>query len=324
MLLIKNIILSALFASVSCYELKYFNLSPTNPPITHTNMTQLFELCFANTSNPIVITENLVETFLKNLPITIKAPVVIINENFIAKNIQLYYPTYPMYILSVSSGKEMLQLLLRLIYSPSWSLKSLFFVIFETENSCERSLEIFTVLWQVGLLSSIMVCSRTGNETSLYTYNPFTNRAPNPWVKSNINYLPFTFYNQSFTNDHKICESLFFDKTQMLDGYPVKVATTDKATAFYFNFIFSLINMTQQATYFGDDVTSMYASLLNGNNDFTTVYNRYYSEHIAICTVPSHTKIFITENVVKYVSMIITWIYPRLYDILPQDYNREI
>ncbi|XP_057318986.1 uncharacterized protein LOC130663642 isoform X2 [Microplitis mediator] len=205
MMLIKSIVLSALFASVSCYEFKNFKSSSTNPPITHTDMAQLFELCFANTSNPIAITENLVETFQKNLPITIKAPVIIINENFISKDIQLYYPTYPMYILSVSSAQEMFELLSKLLSSPLWSLKSSFFVVFEPEKYCVHSWEFLDALWQLGLLSCIIVCSNNDNETSLYTYNPFTNRAPDPWVETNISWLdrrnlPLTLYNQSFSN----------------------------------------------------------------------------------------------------------------------------
>ncbi|XP_057321697.1 uncharacterized protein LOC130665374 isoform X2 [Microplitis mediator] len=252
---------------------------------------QLFELCFANTSNPIAITENLVETFHKNLSITIKAPVVIINENFISKDIQLYYPTYPMYILSVSSDRDLWKIVEKLHFSPLWSQKSMFFVIFNTENSCERSVDILSVLWDAELLSIIVVCSRTGNETSLYTYNPFTNRAPNPWIKINMNLIdwrnrPLTLYNQSLTNDHKICESLFFDKTQVLDGYPVNIAARDKISTFYYDSLFNSINMTPQATYFGSDVLSLYLSLVNESNDVSTIYNPYYNDPSIFRTVP--------------------------------------
>ncbi|XP_057327498.1 uncharacterized protein LOC130668943 isoform X2 [Microplitis mediator] len=255
MMLIKSIILSALFASVSCYEFKNFKLSSPNPPITHTDMALLFELCFANTSNPIVITENLVETFHKNLPITIRAPVIIINKNFIAKKIQLYYPTYPMYILSVSSATEMSELLSKLVFSPLWSLKSVFFVIFEPEKHCVHSWEFLDVLWQLGLLSCIIVCSNTNNETSLYTYNPFTKRAPDPWVEANISWLdrrnlPLTLYNQSFSNDYKICETLFFDKTKVLDGYPVKIGSTKLRKSKNLDTILDSLNMTRQTILF--------------------------------------------------------------------------
>ncbi|XP_057318867.1 uncharacterized protein LOC130663586 [Microplitis mediator] len=304
MMLMKNIILSALFASVSCVEFKNSNLSPTNPPITHTNMAQLFELCFANTSNPIVITENLVETFHKNLSVTIKAPVVIINENFIAKDIQLYYPTYPMYILSVSSYAELVKVLLRAIRLPLRSEKSIFFVIYETENSCERSWEILATLWRALLLSCIVVCSRTGNETSLYTYNPITRRAPDPWVDISMHFSdnrnrPVFLYNQTFTNDYKICETLFFDKTKILDGYPVKVAKIGNNYA-DMNLTFDSLNIKQESTEFGiKDVHSLLALLNNGTYDVLAFYTVGLF-HNFLHTVPlmyEGSFIVVTQNV---------------------------
>ncbi|XP_057318845.1 uncharacterized protein LOC130663568 [Microplitis mediator] len=275
MMLTKNIVLITLFVSVSCYELKNSNSSTKIPPIAHTDMAQLFELCFANTSNPIAITENLVETFHKNLPITMKAPVIIINENFIAKKIQLYYPTYLMYILSVSSAQEMHELLSKLVFSPLWSLKSLFFVIFESEKHCERSWKIFNELWLAQLLSCIVVCSPTGNETSLYTYNPFTNRAPDPWVETNRSWLdrrnlPLTLYNQSFSNDYKICETVFFDKTKVLDGYPVKIGSPNFRKSTNLDTMLDSLNMTRQTILLDfHNFTKVLKLLFNRNYDLT-------------------------------------------------------
>ncbi|XP_057339964.1 uncharacterized protein LOC130677280 [Microplitis mediator] len=293
MMLMKNIILSALFASVSCYEFKNFKLSSTNPPITHTNMAQLFELCFANTSNPIVITENLVETFHKNMPITIRAPVVIINKNFIRKNIQLYYPTHPMYILSVSSYGEMFELLQKLIHLPFWSQKSIFFVIFETTRACERSWEMIYALSMAELLSCIIVCSRTGNTTSLYTYNPFTRRAPNPWVEVNFDLVdwrgrPLTLYNQSFSNDHKICETLLFDKTKFLDGYPVIIAAQSKLSPLILNYTFTSLNMTQKVINLNSD-DSIHLSVINRVCDISQLYSPNIDPRI-VHTVPVITE----------------------------------
>ncbi|XP_057325907.1 uncharacterized protein LOC130667970 [Microplitis mediator] len=295
MMFMRNVILSALFASVSCYELKNDNLPPKNPPITYTDMAQLFELCFGNTSNPIAVTENLVETFHKNLPITIKAPVIIINKNFIAKKIQLYYPTYPMYILSVSSAEEIFVFLLKLDHSPSWSRKSKFFVIFETNKPCVHSWKILERLWQFKVLSSIVACSGTSNKTSLYTYNPFTKRAPDPWVNTNMYYFDFEnrpvfLFNQSFSNDHKICATLFFDKTEFLDGYPVNIAATYDNTDLLLSVIFNSLNMTPQVTYFNDNVLKLFRSIEFGYNDIVTSY-KYNMDPRSVGTVPLEREI---------------------------------
>ncbi|XP_057318857.1 uncharacterized protein LOC130663576 [Microplitis mediator] len=296
MMLIKTIILSGWFASVSCYEFKNFKLPSTNPPITDTDMAQLFELCFANTTNPIVITENLVETFHKNLPITIRAPVIIINENFIAKDIQLYNPTYPMYILSVSSAKEMFKLLVKLHHSPLWSRKSKVFVIFETDKPCVNSWEILKRLWRFQVLSSIIACSGTSNETTLFTYNPFTKRAPDPWVDNNMYYFdfynrPVFLFNQSFSNDHKICETLFFDKTEFLDGYPVNIAATYSTTDLLLRVVFNSLNMTPQVTYFGNNIHKLFWSIVTEKNDICTSY-KYDMDPRSVDTVPLKREIY--------------------------------
>ncbi|XP_057334758.1 uncharacterized protein LOC130673659 [Microplitis mediator] len=275
MISMRNIILSVWFASVSCCEFENFNLSVTDTPITHINVAQLFQLCYANTSNPIAITENLAKTLHKNLADTIKAPVIIINDEFISKDIQLYFPTYPMYILSVSSYKELNALLRKLIFSPFWSIQSTFFMIVESVESCEEdSIRVLGRLWRLELLSCVAVCSSTGAETTLYTYNPFTKRAPDPWIEIEKNWLdhrrrPVTLYKQSFTNDHNICANLTFDKTKLLDGYPGTIAATNLFnTGFCFLETFASLNMTPQLTEFRDP-TLVASSIINGKRDIS-------------------------------------------------------
>ncbi|XP_057325427.1 uncharacterized protein LOC130667677 [Microplitis mediator] len=283
---IRYIILSVWFASVSCYEFENFNLSVTDTPITHIDVAQLFQLCYANTSNPIAITENLAKTLHKNLSDSTKAPVIIINDNFISKDIQLYYPTYPMYILSVTSQMELDALLSKLMSSPFWSIQSAFFVIFETVKSCEEdSFQVLGLLWEFELLSCVVVCSSTSAETTLYTYNPFTKRAPDPWIEIEKNWFdhrrrPVTFYKQSFTNDHIICANLTFDKTQLLDGYPVTIAMTNGFHAsFYFIETFASLKMTSQLTDFRDPVL-VAKSIINTERDIST---ELYADYLIKC-----------------------------------------
>ncbi|XP_057331399.1 uncharacterized protein LOC130671492 [Microplitis mediator] len=286
MISMRNIILSVWFASVSCCEFENFNLSVTDTPITHINVAQLFQLCYANTSNPIAITENLAKTLHKNLADTIKAPVIIINDEFISKDIQLYFPTYPMYILSVSSYKELNALLRKLIFSPFWSIQSTFFVIVESVESCEMdSIRVFGKLWRLELLSCVVVCSSTGAETTLYTYNPFTKRAPDPWIEIEKNWFdyrrrPLTFYKQSFTNDHNICANLTFDKTKLLDGYPGTIAVTNLFDrSFYIIETFASLNMTPQMTNFVDPIL-VARSIIDGKRDIS---KELFSDYVIQC-----------------------------------------
>ncbi|XP_057326085.1 uncharacterized protein LOC130668068 [Microplitis mediator] len=275
---IGNIILSVWFASASCYEFE--NLPVTDTPITQVHVAQLFKLCYANTSNPIAITENLAETLHKNLSDTTKAPVIIINAEFVLKNIPPYFPTHPMYILSVSSHRKLFAIFNKLKFAPFWSIQSTFFVIVESVESCEKDFIIFlVVLGQFTLFSCVVLCSNTGGETTLYTYNAFTKRAPDPWIAMNVSGFfqrgrPVTFYKQSFTNDHNMCESLTFDKTEVLDGYPVKVAKMrDLRMPSYFPFLFSFLNITPQVTVFPNDPYLVTHSLRESHEISTLIYD---------------------------------------------------
>ncbi|XP_057328482.1 uncharacterized protein LOC130669541 [Microplitis mediator] len=278
MISMRYIILSVWFASVSCYKFKNFNLPLEDTPITHTDMAQLFQFCYANKSNPIIITENLAKTLHRKLADSIKAPVIIINDEFISKDIQLYYPTYPMYILSMTTQMELDALLSKLMSSPFWSIQSAFFVIVESVKSCEKdSIGVLGLLWRYEMLSCVVVCSSTGTETTLYTYNPFTKRAPDPWIEIKKNWFdhhqrPVTFYKQIFTNDHNICANLTFDKTKVLDGYPAKIATTEaQLTQLTFFEVFTSLNMTPQMTDFGSDLLLLVLSILNNTQDTSTI-----------------------------------------------------
>ncbi|CAD6212773.1 GSCOCG00012816001-RA-CDS [Cotesia congregata] len=107
-------------------------------------------------------------------------------------------------------------------------MKSTFFVIGKANKFCRDSAVILEEMWKFELLSSFVVCSKTNNQTMLYTYNPYTNRATDSWVavrnKENSK-RRWTLYKKAFINDPKICKTLKFDKTQFMDRYPVKIIT---------------------------------------------------------------------------------------------------
>ncbi|KAH0556123.1 hypothetical protein KQX54_000493, partial [Cotesia glomerata] len=158
---------------------------------------------------------------------TVKSPILVINEDFLPRDTQLYYPTHPLYILSVDTTGQLQNLLMLLKSSPFWNIKSTFFIIGKANKFCRDSAMILKEMWKFELLSSFVVCSKTNNQTMLYTYNPYTNRAPNSWVavrnKENSK-RRWTLYKKTFINVNPIiCKTLNFDKTQFMDRYPVKI-----------------------------------------------------------------------------------------------------
>ncbi|CAD6208684.1 GSCOCG00010657001-RA-CDS [Cotesia congregata] len=178
---------------------------------------------------------------------TVKSPILVINEDFLPRDTQLYYPTHPLYILLTDTTGQLRNLLMLLKSSPFWNMKSTFFVIGKANKFCRDSAAILKEMWKFELLSSFVVCSKTNNQTMLYTYNPYTSRVPlDSWVavrnKENSN-RRWTLYKKAFINDPRICKSFNFDKTKFMNGYPVKIIKSDNIVRTLENLVFSSLNM---------------------------------------------------------------------------------
>ncbi|CAG5075293.1 Protein of unknown function, partial [Cotesia congregata] len=77
------------------------------------------------------------------------------------------------------------------------------------------------------LLSSFYLCLRSQNYIMVYTFNPFTNYAPHPWKEVEVTNKPdprWTSYNLRLTQDNDMCRLLQFDKSKLLNGYPVRIS----------------------------------------------------------------------------------------------------
>ncbi|XP_057340080.1 uncharacterized protein LOC130677357 [Microplitis mediator] len=277
-----------------------FNELLYKPPRTHeTYMGQLLKLCYAERSNPVVITSNLID-IIDEIPVdNIEFPVMAIDTDFKSKDIQIFNPSYPLYILSTDSIDQLQTLLNELKSTPTWSIVSIFFIVGSIESNCRNASEVLQLLWTMELLSSFYVCIEPNNDKMIYTYNPYTNRAPEPWENVDIIDKPndrWTLYKQLFSqNDKKFCQSLSFDKTKALDGYEVKAVgeaiswtnisrnETYNTSSFentllntekmFFKTLFSKLNVTpiinydDEGFYENGSASGYVKSLINGTHD---------------------------------------------------------
>ncbi|XP_057323179.1 uncharacterized protein LOC130666327 [Microplitis mediator] len=215
----------------ACSENRIFDkFDSGNSSISWNKMGGLLKLCFSDRTNPIVITNNLIDIIYRSSRDINHPNVNIIDNNYKAKDIQIFNPAYPTYILSAQSTDELGALLDALKSSPTWSVTSVFVIIGITENSCGGASKTLQVLWKLDLVSSYFVCYESAKDEimMLYTYNPFTNQAPEPWVEVKTFDKPdsrWSLYKQPYLNDKNICRNLTFDKTKFLNGYTVKAAT---------------------------------------------------------------------------------------------------
>ncbi|XP_057333794.1 uncharacterized protein LOC130672985 [Microplitis mediator] len=220
------LILVFLYDKILAFDKLLYKRSPTH----YTHMGKLLKLCYSERSNPVVITNNLIDIIEEIRVDDIKFPVMTRDTNFKSKDIQMFNPSYPLYILSTDSIDQLQTLLNELKSTPTWSIVSIFFIVGAIENNCRNASEVLQILWKMELLSSFYICIEPNNDEMVYTYNPYTNRAPEPWENVEIIDKPndrWTLYKQLYSqHDEKFCQSLTFDKTKVLDGYEIK-ATGD-------------------------------------------------------------------------------------------------
>ncbi|KAH0567027.1 hypothetical protein KQX54_006166 [Cotesia glomerata] len=257
-------------------------------------------MCFSNRMNPLVLTENLIDIIDQQSRESMQSSISIIDNEFKAKDIQIFNPARPTYFLSTDSDKKLNSILEEFKSMSTWSIESIFFVVDLTNGKyCKNAARVLQTLWDKELLLSFYVCSEPLSDTILiFTLNPYGPHAPQPWVKMETNDQLInrsTLFYQAYLNDDIICQNLTFDKTKVLEGYPVKAVETPKfklnwtqGEAYgkeilkinplnfkrrYFSTLFSLMNVTP-IIYFDNDgyyvngkVYGYLKSLVNGTHD---------------------------------------------------------
>ncbi|XP_057323867.1 uncharacterized protein LOC130666684 [Microplitis mediator] len=131
----------------------------------------------------------------------VDSSLVVIDENFKSKAIKKYYPRHPTYVLSTDSIDQLQTYINEIKSSDIWNIAS---VIVTIGKDCDRASKVLQMIWEIEALSSYYVCQHSlSNRTIVYTFNPYTNRAPKPWRKEKIADKPdnrWTLYRQQFVN----------------------------------------------------------------------------------------------------------------------------
>ncbi|KAK0083574.1 hypothetical protein PV326_006662 [Microctonus aethiopoides] len=123
----------------------------------------------------------------------------------------------------------------KLIKNLASKTPSHYYIISDDEqgqNSCNSAMPFLMEAWINDLLNVIFICNNGHNRSSsLFTFNPYIDSAPNPWKKVSthpaINDHPWTLFTQSYETNEAACNSLFFEKTKDLGGYLIKLVTVN-------------------------------------------------------------------------------------------------
>ncbi|CAG5092655.1 Protein of unknown function [Cotesia congregata] len=195
--------------------------------LTYNLQKRLLEFCFSDRLNPVVTTEDLYDKIHKIPWEIVEPPIIILDRNVISKEIQVFNPRYPTYVLSVSGSIQNLKTLFDKLKSTTmWSVESYFFIV-EVKNFCENADEVLKLLWKIDLLSSFYLCRKSDSgDLIIYNYNPFTNYAPYPWRSAETTSQEIaekgTLFYQHFDNDRRVCHNITFDKTKNLRNHQIK------------------------------------------------------------------------------------------------------
>ena len=94
------------------------------------------------------------------------------------------------------------------------------------DTSCSKAFQILSTAWKMNLLHAKFICHHRSNGTLIYSYNPYTNKAPLPWQLEKTykkeDAHPWTLLVRSYQDSHEICKNLEFHPTHDLGDYKIR------------------------------------------------------------------------------------------------------
>ncbi|CAD6242924.1 GSCOCG00009596001-RA-CDS [Cotesia congregata] len=198
--------------------------------INHT--MELIDKGFANNSNPLIISSDLVDDQVASENVDSGKPLIVINSDQKRKQIEGYLPSHPTYILRYESLPKLTSLIFGFMRSSTCNIKSPIFLLDVSEGTHDMDASIaLGFLASLDILISYYVSyDDKKDSTMVYTLNPYTQYAPSPWnqvkfanAKSNSK-TKATLYNLQYPKDLNYnCKNIHFDKTEHLEGHEIKL-----------------------------------------------------------------------------------------------------
>ncbi|KAK0160061.1 hypothetical protein PV328_007506 [Microctonus aethiopoides] len=254
---------------------------------------------------------------------------VLINEKNSWKSIvdnEIILTIQPEYfIINFRTKKNLIQSIEQLKLSPWWNIKS-FYIIYTSDiaGNCHEAFNHLWIMWKMDLINSLLICRDDNNEILMFTFNPYTNRAPEGWeiTQDPRIHRPWTLFSRSCKKNSSVCSLIKFDKTQNLDGYSgihaagfqsdemKKLNPDDDQIS---SMLFKTLNLTLKYIVDSDRgyvdgggiAYGMIKNLTNGNYDII-INSRYpaYAKGIKMSTIIAQSGLAIVSQPRGYVSIV--------------------
>lgn len=103
------------------------------------------------------------------------------------------------YVVVLMDTIDELQLIFGLLQKSNyWNNQATYFIMSTSKKNCRKAAAFLNVAWKINILSAIFLCTKN-KDVTLYTYNPFTKRAPIPWREAEYQKPSDTAYNERWT-----------------------------------------------------------------------------------------------------------------------------
>lgn len=87
------------------------------------------------------------------------------------------------FLLTANSSDQLQSRLLTIKYSPWWNIMAPFIILDQSDRRCLNARDILKTAWRMNIVTTFFICFDNEQNGVIYSYNPYTNRAPQPWKR---------------------------------------------------------------------------------------------------------------------------------------------
>ena len=149
--------------------------------------------------------------------------------------VRLEFPYKLQVFVIIAQSSTVLDTILKYIKKSLWWNHMATFLILgdpESKDECSKAHDMLWTAWETDMPNGKFVCLDQSNQTLIYSYNPYSTYAPNPWKFANSypgkNNHPWSLFVGNYWElVPKNCHELEFETTDDLNGYEIPYMASD-------------------------------------------------------------------------------------------------
>lgn len=127
---------------------------------------------------------------------------------FVLNETHVHRLNFPMtsLVITVTTYENLASILLRIKDSIWWNHEAQFLLVNTASEGCQKAYDVLRILWSYNVLSAIYLCIKFSSAVSIYTYNPYSMRAPKSWNQVPVETLSSGWTMFEFTEEQMLLE----------------------------------------------------------------------------------------------------------------------